>query len=169
MGIDSISRANFQRDYLWEVLLPPLAGFDTSQVLQLETLIQSVRFGDYSVDSPSMMRVGPYQSWFVGLLSVQTIKMTFLKTNPDLVAPYFYAWRQLMVDNTGLFQPKSNYQKNIYIRFLDTDGTASGQYKCVGCFPTTFPQYNLDYGSNKIVQIEPIFNVDKIEYTDTLD
>jgi hypothetical protein len=71
-----------------------------------------------------------------------------------------------MLSSTGLFSVKSAYQANIYIRFLDTDGQISGQYKMIGCWPQTFPLFGLDYKNSLITEVQVTFNVDKIEYTD---
>ena len=169
MGVDSFQGVSFQRNFLWDVILPDIASQTGGLTgFSIGTLAQEISFGDYSIDSPNIMRVGPYQAYFAGLLSVQTIKITFLKTTPDVVAPYLYAWKQLMLSNGGLFQPKANYQKNIYIRFFDQTGNITEQYKCIGCFPVEFPQYQLDYGSNKLTTITPQFQVDKVEYSNNL-
>jgi hypothetical protein len=70
-----------------------------------------------------------------------------------------------MVDDQGLFYPKNNYQKTMYIRFIDQIGVALGQYKLIGCFPITFPSYDLNYEREEITKVKIEFSVDKIEYS----
>jgi hypothetical protein len=160
-----LEHARFQRKYLWDVLLPDISvnaaglmGFGLTQ------LVREVQFFDYSMDSPSTMRLGPFQANFAGLLTVQQVVITFAKTMPDAVSAYINAWKGLIVDSTGLFQPKVNYQKNIYVRFLDSTGIAVGRYKLIGCFPVKYPQYNLSYADDSIVTVQVSFAVDKVEY-----
>jgi len=165
-----LSKLRFQRNYLWDVVMPDIgtiAGLNVHGLegLAIGQLVQSVQFGDYSMDSPTVMRVGPYQASFAGMLTVDKIQMTFLKTQPDAVSAYFNSWKKLIVDDQGLFQPKSKYQKTLYIRFLDSSGIAFGRYKLIGVFPTRFPVYQqLDYNENSVTKILIGFTVDKIEY-----
>jgi len=160
-----LTKARFQRNYLWDVLLPDigmkaggLIGFGLAQ------LVQTVEFGDYSIPNPIKMKYGPYEASFAGLLSVNRVGMTFLKTMPDAVAAYFSAWKKLIVDDQGLYHPKANYQKNIYIRFLDSTSVAIGRYKLIGCFPTSFPSYSLNYKDNEVTTVKVEFSIDKLEY-----
>lgn len=164
-AVSKLSTVQFQRNYLWDVQLPAniLSGFTSPD--DIEQLVQGVQFGDYSIDSPVVMRVGTYQAYFANMLTVDKVRMTFLKTVPDIVSDYFNAWKLLIVDSSGLFQPKNNYQRNIKIRFLDSTGAAFGVYTLIGAFPTKFPQYqNLDYNENTLTKIYIEFTVDKIEY-----
>jgi hypothetical protein len=160
-----LSKARFQRDYLWDVILPDigisaggLVGFGLSQ------LVQEVSFGDYNVDSSITMRYGPYESNFPGLFKVENIRMKILKTMPDIVSSYFNSWKKLMISETGLYQPKNNYQRNISIRFTDMIGLTLGEYKFIGCFPVKFPSYSLSYEQNRVTQVDVEFEVDKVEY-----
>lgn len=155
----------YQRNYLWDVLMPDigislggLVGFGVG------SLVQEVSFGDYSVASPNTMKYGPYEAKFVGMLEVPPVNMKFLKMVPDVVSMYFNSWKNLMIDKQGLYHPKEDYQKNIYIRFIDQTGIALGRYKLIGCFPTKFPSYNLSYANSSLTMVDVSFTVDKIEY-----
>jgi len=165
-----LAKARFQRNYLWDVLLPDISptigGIPTFGLIGfgLAQLVRAVQFGDYSMNDANTMRVGPYQANFAGLLTVDKIRITFVKTMPDAVSAYINAWKNLIVDSQGLFQPKAKYQKTMYVRFLDSTGIALGRYKLIGCFPTTFPKYNLDYENNNVTTVQVEFAVDKIEY-----
>jgi len=160
-----LNKARYQRSYLWDVLLPDI-GFSLGGFvgLAISQFIQEVSFGDYSIESPNVMRYGPYEASFAGLFKVEPVTMTFIKTMPDIISPYFNAWKNLIVDASGLYQPKANYQKDIYIRFLDSTGLAVGRYKLKGCFPIKFPAYRLNYGSNEVLKVEVQFRTDRIEY-----
>jgi len=163
--------SRLQRNYLWDVLLPDinsplenLAGglLEGLQGLAMTQYVQGVRFGDYDV-AKEVMKYGPYRAGFPGLLTVGEATITFLKPMPDFISSYFYAWKKLMVDDRGLYKPKRNYQKNIYVRFLDSTGIAINRYKLVGCFPLKFPAYDLDYENNAVTKFSVVFSVDKIE------
>ena len=154
--------ARFQRSYLWDVLLPDinigLSGVIVSQ------LIQNVKFGDYNI-SLSDMKNGPFIFNYAGLMKIENkVEITLLKTMPDIITPYFAAWKELIVDKQGLYHPKTNYAKNIWVRFLDSTGVAIGKYKLIGAFPTTFPSYDLNYTEEKVTTINIGFSVDKVEY-----
>lgn len=178
-----LSRVRFQRSYLWDVLLPDItsrmfrgaipngpggqAGIPTFGLIgfALAQLVRNVQFGDYSMNDIITMRAGPYQAHFAGLLTVNDIIITFNKTAPDAVSTYINEWKKLMVDPvTGLFLPKSSYQKTIYIRFLYSEGLAIGRYKFIGCFPRIFPRYSMDYDNDLITTTQVTFAVDKVEY-----
>ena len=155
----------FQRNYLWDVLLPDigvdlfgLVGFGIGQ------FVQKISFGDYSIDSENSMRYGAYEAHFAGLFTVKDVEITFLKTMPDVVSAYFQGWKELMLAKNGLYNVKEKYQKSIYVRFLDSTGLAVGRYKLTGCFPKNFPTYSLDYKDENITTVTVTFAVDKLEY-----
>jgi len=156
--------ARFQRDYLWDVLLPDI-GMATGGLIGfgLGQLVQSVSFSDYDIESEGT-RFGPQEAFYAGKLKVGNISMTFLKTMPDVVSSYFNSWKNLIITQDGLYNVKSKYQKNIYIRFVDQSGLSMGQYKMIGCFPIKFPSYNLSYDSDSVTKVTVEFKVDKIEY-----
>ena len=166
-----LGKARFQRNYLWDVLLPDIqmsasggGKFGGLMGFGLAQLVRDVQFGDYSMNAANIMRVGPYEAHFAGMLTVDKIRITFVKTMPDAVSAYVNAWKGLIVDTEGLFKIKSNYQKDIYVRFLDSTGIAFGRYKLIGCFPVTFPKYNLNYANEDLTTVAIEFSVDKIEY-----
>lgn len=167
----ALQYSRFQRNYLWDVLLPDISfpmdekpggileGF---QGFAMSQYVQGVRFGDYDVER-TMMKFGPYRASFPGLLTVGEVTITFLKPMPDFISSYFYSWKNLMVSPDGLYQPKNSYQKNIYVRFLDSTGIAINKYKLIGCFPLKFPAYDLDYDNNNVTKFNVVLSVDKIE------
>ena len=82
---------------------------------------------------------------------------------PDIVSMYFYAWKKLMISESGLYSVKTKYQKTLYVRFLDSTGISIQRYKLIGCFPVSFPSYSLDFERNGIERVSIDFAVDKIE------
>lgn len=178
--------SRLQRNYLWDVLLPdihslssmggilgkigqglenfnPGQGLGGFEGMALSQYCQAVEFGDYNIEEIIKMRYGAYQANFPGLFSIDKVRLTFLKTMPDIIVPYFYAWKNLIVDQNGLYNVKSKYQKTIYIRFLDATGITIQRYKLTGCFPTSFPKYTLDYKNNEVTQITVELAVDKLD------
>ena len=173
-----LSYARLQRTYNWDVLLPDISSiFGKSQgvlgavgkILEgvqgfaIAQFCQSVNFGDYSINQLARMRYGPYQANFPGLFEVENVRMTFLKPMPDIVSMYFYAWKKLMISESGLYSVKTKYQKTLYVRFLDSTGISIQRYKLIGCFPVSFPSYSLDFERNGIERVSIDFAVDKIE------
>jgi len=160
-----LAKARFQRNYLWDVLLPDI-GIPTGGLMGfgLAQLVRKVQFGDYSMDDSRTMRVGPFQANFAGLLKVDRVRITFVKTMPDAVSAYINTWKGLIVGNNGEFQLKSKYAKTIYVRFIDSTGVALGRYKLIGCFPVVYPKYDLNYENNDLTTVVIEFAVDKIEY-----
>ena len=173
MGVASISRGNIgdlQRNYLWEIKLPTVIGttnVGTSIPGAVEKLAQDIIFGEYGVTANSL-RVGQYISFYAGLLTIPQFQVIFLVPSPNILGDYLDTWKSLMVGSDGLFFPKSNYQANIYVNFLNPMGVVTNRFKMIGCFPTTFPIYYLDYKTSKLATVRIIFSVDKIEYTDLL-
>ena len=155
--------SRLQRNYLWDVLLPDIGlAIGGLQGLAMTQYVQGVRFGDYDIER-TVMKYGPYRANFPGLLSVGDVTITFLKPMPDFISSYFYAWKKLIVNDAGEYQSKNRYQKNIYVRFLDSTGIAINSYKLTGCFPTKFPTYDLDYDNNTVTKFSVTLAVDKIE------
>lgn len=163
--------SRLQRNYLWDVLLPDIGVssgdqatgiFEGLQGLAMTQYVQGVRFGDYDVERTTM-KYGAYRANFAGLLTVGEATITFLKPMPDFISSYFYSWKNLMVGKDGLYQPKNKYQKNVYVRFLDSTGIAINRYKLLGCFPIKFPSYDLDYENNLVTKFSVTLAVDKIE------
>lgn len=158
-----LSKARFQRSYNWDVLLPDM-GFSLGGLIGLGVgqFVQGVDFGDYKFNS-SQIRVGPYNTSFVGSIEAPKISITFLKPSPDVVSLYFNQWKKLMIDEKGLYKPKSSYQKNIYVRFIDSTSLALNKYKLIGAFPLNFPSYDLNYTDSRVTTYKIEFSVDRIE------
>lgn len=157
-----LGAARFQRDYLWDIILPDIGILGGLIGFTLGQLVQTVSFGDYNLET-STMRFGPYGSHFAGTLEIEKVQMTFLKTVPDVITAYFGAWKNMIMSSNGTYYPKNNYARTIYIRFNDSTGLAIGQYKLLGAFPIAFPSYNLSYDSEKAVHVEIEFQIDRIE------
>ena len=172
MGISTL-RANlntggsdFQRSYLWEIRLPNIiGGTNVGDPSRVEKLAHKLQFGDYTF-TPNTLKVGPLTGFFAGLLGINTFRIDFWIPSPNVLADYFISWKNLMVGSDGLFNVKSKYMANIYLRFLDVNGSVTGVYTMVSCFPIQFPFYAMDYSNNHIASTQITFSVDKIEYED---
>ena len=168
MGVASL-RANigdFQRNYLWEIKLPNIiGGTNVGDPSAVEKLAHKLQFGDYTF-TPNQLKVGPLTGFFAGLLGINTFRVDFWIPSPNTLADYFLSWKNLMVGSDGLFNVKSKYMANIYLRFLDTEGSITGVYKMISCFPVQFPFYAMDYAANHLASTQITFSVDKIEYED---
>jgi len=161
----SFEGIHFQRNYMWEIVLPTFwVGFVPAPGILLSKMCQRISFADYVIDGKSdRTRFGAFEAKYPGTLSIEPIKLTFLKTVPDLVTTYFTQWRKLMISTSGLYSPKSEYAKMMYLIFLDTTGVPVNRYKFSGVFPTSMPKYNLDFEANKVVSVEIELNVDAID------
>lgn len=167
---DTLSTWGLQREYMWDVRLPELGktvnifgiSIGGSTLADPGRFCQDIDFSDYNMSSTNNMQVGAYTNKFAGMLEIGEITMSFLKPNPDIVIPYFQKWFSLITKG-GLYYPKKNYGKTIYIYMLGVDNMISGTFKCVGCFPKTMPSYKLSYGGEKVLTFPVRFSVDRIE------
>jgi len=177
----SFAGVHFQRNYMWEIVLPTfmvggggtisIGGYSASNPgfipmpgILLSKMCQKISFGDYNLNSTSdSTRFGAFEAKYPGMMVIDPIKLTFLKTVPDLVTTYFTQWRKLMISSSGLYSPKSQYAKMMYLLFLDTTGVPVNRYKFSGVFPTSMPKYNLDFNSNTVTSVDIDLNVDSID------
>jgi len=162
LGVDvfQISKNwKLQRSYNWEIFLPDLGGITGVEVAKF---CQDANFGDYNIVEVAIMRIGPYQAKYASFFTVEDIQLTFLKPVPDIVSSYFYAWRNLVVDERGYYYPKLNYSKQMYAFFYDTKGNEVGRFKFEDVFPKNLPSYRLSYGESKVVTMEVSLSVDRV-------
>jgi hypothetical protein len=151
---------NLQRAYLWEVALPLIGG--SSANTEASKYCQEVEFSDYGMPEPSQMRYAAYQSFYAGFLSVQGIRLTFLKPIPDIVSSYFEAWKKLILDDYGHYFAKTNYAKDMNIRLLDNSGNQTVKFTLVKSFPTAFPEYRLSYQRSEILTVTFGLSCDRV-------
>ena len=156
---------HFQRNYMWDVILPTfMSGFIPMPGILVSKMCQKISFGDYTIDgSADRTRFGAFEAKYPGMLSIEPIKLTFLKTVPDFVTTYFTAWRKKMVGSSGLYTPKSDYAKTMYLLFYDTTGVVVNRYRFKGIFPTSLPKYSLDYINEQITNVDITLSVDLID------
>ena len=160
MSVNAIEKVEYQRDYLWEVVLPDVGGANGTEVGKL---VQSIRFGDYNVEEISRIYYGGHRKGYVGFLEIPSVTMIILGSVPDVAVRYFRAWKQLMISDSGLFYPKANYARDVYATLLDTTGSEVNKFRMRGVFPKTVPAYDLSYESDKVVRHEIEFNIDTLE------
>lgn len=151
---------NLQRDYLFDVILPPMiGGFDG---ILVSRYCQTVRFGDYSIKDLVRMKYGAYKRSYAGSLDIDNMEMVFLKPNPDVVSAYFYAWRRRIVDDRGYYYPKVNYARTVWFAFQERNGILTDLFRIEGVFPLDVPKYDVSYENAGIVRITISFNVDRV-------
>lgn len=162
---------HFQRNYMWEIILPmvgELGGILQGNIpipgILISKLCQKVTFGDYAIDGAAdTTRFGAFEAKYPGTMTIEQLKLNFIKTIPDIVTTYFTSWRKSMISKSGIYAPKSQYAKTIQLVFLDTTGIPVNRYKFTGVFPISMPKYTLAYGEETISHLDIILNVDMIE------
>lgn len=149
-----------QRDYLWEVTLPDVGG---ANGVEVGRLVQDVKFGDYNIEEITRIYYGGFRKGYVGFLEIQQVTLVILASVPDVAISYFRAWKGNIITSSGLFYPKNNYARDVYITMLDRAGKPVNKFRLRGTFPQTFPSYDLSYGSEKVVEYTVTLNVDTLE------
>ena len=157
---DILRGKEYQKSYNFELILPDLGNFSGAEISQL---CQSADFGEYSMtDIPSLRRAHEVFG-YTGFFDKPPLIAEFLRTVPDVVSPYFQAWKNLIVTSTGEYKPKNNYAQSVYIYFYDKGGMITGSYTLKGVFPKTFPSFKPDYKGSNLIVYRITFNVDQID------
>lgn len=121
-----------------------------------------MKFGDYSITTISTIRYGGFVKGYAGFFDIENAQAEFLNPIPDIVSAYFLGWRKLIMNDQGLYYPKMNYAKTIYVQMYDRDGSVSAKYKLTGVFPKTYPKVDLDYSTDDIHKFNIEFHVDRV-------
>lgn len=167
----------FQRNYMWDVLLPDLGGglglsilgiqlpkgFSAPVGILVSRYCQEVKFGQYGVTELVEMKKGGKLEKFAGLRNIDKITLTFLKPVPDVVSYYFYRWRQLVCNDKGYYGVKSAYAKTMRMILYDVTGISTAWFKAVNTFPLSAPVYSMDYTNEKLLTLSMEFSVDDVE------
>jgi len=148
-----------QREYNFEVFLPDLPGVETSGVT-IGRFCQAVQCGPYTISELSSVQFGPFRRSLPDKFTIPDVKMTFLCTNPDIISPYFEAWRFMIIDSVGLYNVTSAYKKTISVLLHTRTGVLSNILKFTGAFPKDRPAYDLSYDKEGIVKFNIAFSVD---------
>lgn len=180
--ITRIRLQSFQKTYLWEIYLPvidtrtPASSGLLNTVKQLvetavqfvdevSTLVENVRYSDYSVDA-NVLRYGSRQSFFAGFLKKEAFQLTFRDTEGASARKYLRAWRNLIVTDKGLFKKKiGGYAKDVVLQYTNSLGVTISKVKFVNSFPLTMPSPSLTYNEGGILKFDIMFACDKIEET----
>jgi hypothetical protein len=169
--IDVLAKAGWQREFNFVVKMPDIGPSATSiseqkvpasPGLLVGVHCQAFSFGNYNVGSINKIRYGAFRKGFVGALDIKEASAVFLQPFPDIISDYFSKWKALMVNHRGLFYPKNNYKKDIYVIELDRSSIPGAIFKLSGCFPLTFPDRKLGQ-EERVAQFEVTFNVDSVE------
>ena len=150
-----------QRRYNWELVLPSDMGGIFG--ISVANLCQDISFGDYNMEEVSKMRYGAEQRFYAGLLTIDRVRLNFIKSEQNEVYSYFYAWGQKIIDKTGLYYPKTNYAKDVYVHLKSESQYTTTQFKLKGAFPVTWPKLDLSYKRNEILEFPIELAIDRIE------
>ena len=161
---DVLRNQDLQREFMWDIKFPEIGqiSFKGVALIDIGKFVQNVKFGNYQMESPNIIQVGAFKNKYAGTLDIQEVTMTFLRPIPDVVTPYLQRWRKLIVDDKGIYYPKINYAKNIYVYLLGTDSLISGTFKLINTFPKSLPSYDLSYEREGVLKFDISFSVDRI-------
>lgn len=157
--LGGLMKGSYQRDYNFEFLPPGLGLYAPETIGQY---CQEISFPQYNMTDLNKIQFGGEQRGYAGFFSISSMRATFLKPNPDIVLPYFEAWKRLIVDDKGFFGVKNDYALTSYILIEDVTKDVSTVVKLMGTFPTKFPEHSFSYRSEKVVEYSVEFNIDKV-------
>ncbi len=160
-----------QRDYMWEVIFPPLSrggnligkAFSIFDTYTVSKYCVQVSFGQYEIEEVKSMRKGAKQEFIPGRMKIDEIQMRFLVPVPDSIYNYFSTWKDAIVDESGNYNPQNMYKNTINVLLISTHGITTHRVKLKGCFPKTYPKFELAYDSEKVLQYSIVLSVDDIE------
>jgi len=162
-AIDFAKTWSLQREYLWDVMLPPVEGYTTDHV-HVSQYCQNIDFGDWSFKDGKHLRVGEREAKYPGRIEIKDITMSFIIPVPDIVGIYFKFWRKL-IQFHGNYFPKVNYAKTIYATMYDVTGSISTQYTLLGVWPKEFQEFKLNYKREEVLIMDFKLSVDDIVLT----
>ena len=167
---DNVIRESLKRAYNFELEMPTVefAGISGSVICKF---CQDIKFGRYSMNDLSTMRTGPFKASYAGKMDIPDLQLSFLSPSTGIVENFFVGWGDAILDKEGYYYPKQAYAKTMYISLLDTAGHEGEggrqyvlkRYRLCGCFPKTYPNYNLSYSSDGLIKHDVTMNVDLIE------
>ena len=153
-----------QRSYEWDLFFPN--SFGLLGGVALSKYIQDVRFGNYKMTDIRMIREGAYQSFYAGLMTIDSFTVTFAKGVPDLVYDWLVNWKNLIITPEGYYNPKRVYAKSVFL-ILGTNNILhtilGNRVKFYNVFPKNLPSHSLSYASNDIVKYDVEFSTSRVE------
>lgn len=158
-SVNTLANQRFQREYLYDLLLPDLGGISG---FDLCGLCMDLSFGEYGMSDVPKTAYGNKRRGYAGFFQIPTLRAVFLMPVPDIVSMYMNQWKNLIVDDKGNYSPKEIYAQNAVVRFYDRDGTETNTFKLIGVFPTAFPDYGMSNRKEGIVNLSYEFNVDDV-------
>lgn len=160
----TVRKYNFQRNYNFECILPPVGIIDP---LRVSRLVQTVNYTDYTMASTEGMRYGAFQAFFSGFFNKTTFSISFMESEFHEVKRYLRAWRNLIVDDRGLFKKKKGflfgYAKPIFLIYYNDKGLTTNVVRFKYAFPVVYNNWKADYNDPQIQKIEVNFVCDAVE------
>lgn len=161
-----------QKKYNWEVMLPmveasargagsagvgglakDLVSSVTGVALAeaVSALIIGVEFGGYKLGADAVMNYGHRQKKVPGRLEDSVLSLTFRETELGLVDTYFNMWRNLVVDEDGLYGVRLEYSKTVVLMLLSSVGFPVKSFDYREVYPKTISSGTLDYDESAIL------------------
>lgn len=93
------------------------------------------------------------------------ITLTFYEDRMLTVTSWLYKWRSLQFDEYNrTFGWPSDYKLDIVALMKDVKNNTVGRVLFVGCFPTNFPQLNMQSDSSTRVRLQAEFSCDRVMF-----
>lgn len=160
--VNKVRTYQYQRNYLFEVMLPKVGSINPEQV---ESLIQDVTYSDYEMDEGEVVRFGPLQQNYAGFFAIKGFELTFRETEDHIVWKYLSEWRDRIYAN-GYFGNKggaNGYANPVTIHYLSNKSTITKSIKLVNSFPKRLESGQLSWGQSKILTYQIPFSCDGLE------
>lgn len=152
----------YLRTYNFEVVFP----FDmATEGAIVSKYCYDISFGAYNLTDISTMEVNAKKQFFAGTLDIDTATFKFRTPAPNFVLNYFNTWKSLIIDGSGHYNPSDMYKRPISVMLYSQQGIRANTFKLVGCFPKTYPKYDLSYGTEDIINVTVEMQIDDIEYS----
>jgi hypothetical protein len=156
-----------QRRWLFSVKLPDV-GTGDDQAGIVSTRCRSIDFKEYGIENLTTMQYGPWQRFFAGVFSIQTYRMRFVISKPDVVTDYFLAWRELVIDRDGYYHGSNNYKLpvDVFIRDMFDDlekEEFNRKFTLQQSFPKAYPEWRFDQDSKDASYVDIEFSTSGVK------
>lgn len=175
-----------KRSYLWAVYLPDLTtppeglesdagsasdieedfGISAESHTDLLHRITSVSLPFIEFDSETHPHHNKKVSYVSGYGINSDLSLDVIDTDDNLALRYFNAWKNLIKNEDGTFNPPSFYKRNLVYRHLSPSMETLINIKYKGVFPTQISDLTLKYESNELVTLTVSLKCDQLELAD---
>jgi len=152
---------SYHRTYNWDLFMFFSMGYIRGELLS--KFCQEIKFGDYSISEMSRLRWGGKLQFFPGVMEIENITATFVVPFPDLVGPFFRAWRRKVIDDQGFYGVKTDYAKSIHVWISNTTYFPAIRLVLKNVFPISVPSFDLSYNNEDVLKYAVTLSVEKVE------